>query len=191
LIEDAAVGAGAGWVPWVILVVEAVTGGAVLRAAGRIFLGWGAGHDPLLSRRDEGERADEPARVPPRTAWVSTSLVVVLVAGGLALGLAPGLADAATAAAHRFTAEPGPGAATPPSVQAFVLAALSTAAAAGVAALTLGLHRRVPLRWLGVLTRGPVAVLRAAHSGHTGDYVTWIAVGTLAVGAALVLTAVG
>src|SRR5207244_1687806 len=41
LVEDAASSAGYHWVPWVFGITAAVTAGAVLRATGRIFLGWG------------------------------------------------------------------------------------------------------------------------------------------------------
>jgi multicomponent Na+:H+ antiporter subunit D len=63
---------------------------------------------------------------------------------------------------------------------------LTLAGAVGVAATALA---RGPLRDLlgGVPGRGVragLAGMRTLHSGHVGDYVTWLIVGTVALGAA-------
>jgi multicomponent Na+:H+ antiporter subunit D len=204
MIEEAAGAAGYGWVAAVFVLASALTGGAVLRSAGRIFFGWGP-----VDERDEyfpvgGEEADPELAYPhdrvPRTLTVT---MIALLAGGLALGLVPGLADDAAGAAARFVdrgayaatvlhGEPTPLAGAgavhvpEPGVRDWLLALLTVAGAFSLAAVALlrgplhDLPRGAPGRWL----RAALGGLRLLHSGHVGDYVTWLVVGTVALGAA-------
>ena len=64
LLESASSEAGNGWLVAVFVIVSALTGGAVLRVTGRVFLGWGpsAGPDPSQARAAEervGRRLSE------------------------------------------------------------------------------------------------------------------------------------
>ena len=60
LIEDAASTAGYPWVAWILGVSAALSGGAVLRATARIFLGWGAEEAERLPRgRSDDEASSE------------------------------------------------------------------------------------------------------------------------------------
>src|SRR4051794_29388523 len=69
LVEDAAAKAGYGWMPAVMVVVAALTGGALLRVAVRVFLGRGrpAPEDPH-SAAAGGEEPDEGAEPVASTA---------------------------------------------------------------------------------------------------------------------------
>src|SRR6185437_13600111 len=64
LLDEASSGAGQGWLVAVFIAASALTGGAVLRVAGRIFLGWGPseGPDPLQARaaQEQGDELNEP-----------------------------------------------------------------------------------------------------------------------------------
>lgn len=195
LIEDAAGHAGAAWLPWVLLVTEALTGGAVLRATGRIFLGAGRATDPLLSREHDRGEQEEPENPPGRSAILMTVPVVVLIAGGLLVGFIPHVADRTADAAVRFIARPrhlGHTAAHAPEIgtTAYLFGVGATLAALAFAYLSLagnrlvaGVRGRVE-QWL----RRPADALHSLHSGHIGDYVTWLTIGVTAVGAAYLLT---
>jgi multicomponent Na+:H+ antiporter subunit D len=107
MIDDAAVQVGHGWVAIVLVLSSMLTGGAVLRATGRIFRGWG----------QESERGDEyhvrGGEVDPelryrhdRVPLTMTVPMVALLVFGLALGFVPGLADSARRAGARFVDRP-------------------------------------------------------------------------------------
>ncbi|MFN2534690.1 MAG: proton-conducting transporter membrane subunit, partial [Pseudonocardiaceae bacterium] len=106
LIEESAHRVGVGWVPWLLLIAEAITGGTVLRATGRIFLGLGSTQDSALSRQDDDSPEEEPSNRTGRNLVLLVAPVVALIAGGLAVSFIPHLADAAVTAAHRFVARP-------------------------------------------------------------------------------------
>jgi multicomponent Na+:H+ antiporter subunit D len=199
MIEEAAAHAGHGWVAAVFVLASAATGGAVLRSAGRIFFGWGRAAEhpddfPVLGEETDPELAYTRARV-PRTLTATT---VTLLVFGLALGLVPGLADDAVGAAERFMhrgayaatvldGAPSPdfaASAIAPGALDVLYAVLSLAGAIGLAGIAL---RRGPLRdqlpgMAGRTLRTGLLTLRALHSGHVGDYVTWLVVGTVALG---------
>jgi multicomponent Na+:H+ antiporter subunit D len=201
LIEEAAVHEGHGWVAVVFVLASILTGGAVLRSAGRIFFGWGPAderQDHFAVRGDEADPELEYRR--DRVPLPLTVTTVALLAGGLAVGLVPGLGDDAAGAAARFVEREAyaatvlhgaPSAREPvdlagPGLRDWMLAVLTMAGALGVATLSL---RFGPLRDLlpGAAGRGvrtALAGLRGLHSGHVGDYVTWLVVGTLTLGIA-------
>lgn len=208
MIEEAGSEVGYGWIAIVFVVASALTGGAVLRSAGRVFFGWGRDDEehedfPILGEEADPE-LDHPREDIPLTL---TATMVVLIVGGLGLGLVPGLASDAVGAAARFIdrssyaaavlgggASPGavvpvprPSAQVPtPGLRDWLLAFLTVFSALGLAAIALF---RGPLRDLlpgasGRGLRAGLSGLRALHSGHVGDYVTWLVVGTVALGAA-------
>ena len=181
--EDAASHEGLWWVSPVLVVASALVGGAVLRVVRTVFLGRG----PVPPRHPaclEADVEEEPERGRTPAATIVTG--TVLLALGLAWGLAPGVLDAATHVAARFTdngayaasvlrgavaAGPAP-AGAPPTTAAWLYGLAS-----GALAVALAFVRTVP--------EGP---LRALHSGRIGDYVAWTAVGAAAVAAAFALT---
>ncbi|MFF1697781.1 complex I subunit 5 family protein [Streptomyces sp. NPDC058257] len=155
------------------LVVSVVTGAAVLRTGARVFLG--AGPRPDRSSSPASTSGDEePETCEPLGRRVPLPMVAVpaaLLAGTLAVGLVPALAAGAGRAFG------GPEAAVPHWTPAALLTgALSTACAAGCAALAV--RRAAP-------AESPLwtAPLRRLHSGHIGDYVAWFVLGTAALGA--------
>ena len=162
---------------------SALTGGAVLRASGRIFLGLGTAGEGPDEFSVPGDEVDPEAsyrrdRVPLTMTIPTIALLVI----GLAVGLVPGLAGDATAAAARFVDRPAyvatvlDGAPSPdtsgtfagPDAKDWLFAALAMGGAISLAAV--GLLRG---RLRETLGRGPrrsaragLAGLRALHSGH-------------------------
>ena len=205
LVEGVALDDGRWWVPAVFLAVSALVAGAVLRAAGVVFLGLGP---PADDEGEEAHEAEEEAGEPetPERGRAPVFMLVppaVLLATALALGLVPDLSEHAVAAAERFQdprayaaavlqgAEPA-AAKLAPAGPTWTDAALSLAAAAaafGVAGVALFRHR-LPLgfrRRAGTVRGWVLERPLAWHSGHVGDYVAWLVAGTAALGAVFAL----
>ncbi|MFZ3566485.1 complex I subunit 5 family protein [Streptomyces sp. BH097] len=166
--EEAAGAAGTA----LFLAVSAVTGGAVLRVAARVF--WGVGPRPERAGAATTTGGDEEPETRERLRRVPLPMLAVpalLLAGALAAGLVPAFAaavgrafDAPAALAPHWTAA------------SVVTGLLSTVCAAGCAALSLRRGAPAePYAW--------TAPLRRLHSGHIGDYVAWFVLGTALLGA--------
>jgi multicomponent Na+:H+ antiporter subunit D len=206
LIEAAATEQGFGWVTVVFVAASLLTGAAVLRAGARIFLGWGPQGEGTDDFRAPTREVDSELRYPhdrvPRTMTVPA---LALLAGGLLVGLVPGVAEALTTAAGTFVDRAGYAAqvlagrpeSAPPHAPApeltwveWLSGVVTTAGALGLAWLALAtgpLRAAVP----GVAGRGlrrGLTALRTLHSGHVGDYVTWLVVGVVVLGAAFAVT---
>jgi multicomponent Na+:H+ antiporter subunit D len=179
-------GAHADGKPWVVIVVgfgTACTGGAVLRATGRIFFGWGAvpGDEQRAPTEEEQENADRPL-------WLMLLPMVLLLT--LAVLGGPAAQQLATRASLAFmhpdnaallglaTSRPLIQAASSPPPAA-ISAWISVVAALAIAGFSLG-REHLP----GKISKIPNSVLRpvfagleALHSGLIGDYIAWAAVG--------------
>jgi multicomponent Na+:H+ antiporter subunit D len=203
ILESAASSAGFPWIGAVATFTAILTGGAVLRATARVFLGWGP-REPLETpaeleaKQEERETRGARGRLPV-VMWAPAA---ALVAGALVVGLTGGLSAATEAAAATVEDRKGyaaavlgdgglpergaqePGRRGP---MAGVLSAIGAAAAA-----LLGLFRgRLPasLReaaWF--VWRPPLMALRTVHSGHVGDYVTWLILGLAVLGGTFAAT---
>jgi multicomponent Na+:H+ antiporter subunit D len=121
LLVDAADRAGLPWLEIVIAFSVIASSGAVLRAAGRIWLGWGHGEssgretgtadDPGEESRDEsgtadadsGQRDRERSGRPRRVPLTMILPPLALLAIGLGLGLTSGLEEHAVTAAAAFS----------------------------------------------------------------------------------------
>ena len=205
LIEEAAKHDGYAWLPLVFVVASGLTGGAVLRASGRVFLGWGPVRDPITAGAVAAPDEVDPEleyrhdRV-PRTM---TLPAIALATAGLALGLVPGLRDAVLeagsafvdragyaadvlhgAAGHRAEAEPIR------PVLGNVLSGLLTIALAVYLAGAALFRERMPESLVWTETSGTWLVerLRGLQTSHAGDYVTWLTVGAVTLAAVFALT---
>ncbi len=182
--------------PWLIAVfvlASAATGATVLRAAARVFAG--AGRRPREHHEapettgggEEPEIRGPSRRVPPPMLAVPA----LLLCGSLAVGLLPGVSRQLAEAARLFTDRAGylaavfghnHPAAKPPAAdwtaEGVALGLASAALAVAFAAAALWATPRDAHR--------AVTPLRRLHSGHMGDYVSW-----LVVGIAALLVAVG
>jgi multicomponent Na+:H+ antiporter subunit D len=204
LLEAASSEAGYGWLIALFLIVSALTGGAVLRVTGRVFLGWGPaeGPDPGQARAAE-ERVDEERDTRERTP-VSMMLVpaVLLILAAIA-GLVPGAVPAVERGAARFVDHAAyaqwvlAGAhVTWPHVTTSHIAATDVvyalvAVAGAFAAAAVGLFGR-PLREslpsaIRTPARAIVRQVRFVHSGHIGDYVAWWSAGASLLGGVCLL----
>lgn len=201
LAEDGLSDAGFGWAGVLFVGVSALTGGAVLRAGMRVFLGMGTPPNVEGDTRGTGEHreTDKGVRDAPVTMLAAA---VALLAGGLILGLFPGLAALAQDAAHQLLDSAGYAAAAldgvrampPPTPQVVTWNSAGLLLGIGSALLalliaTIALYSDRPLqrlRWVLPVLSLPLRALRAAHSGHLGDYVVWLLLGVtlLAIGIA-------
>jgi multicomponent Na+:H+ antiporter subunit D len=186
MIEDAATTEGLGWLAPVLVVASALVGGGVLRVVRTVFLGRGPvpPRHPACREADEEESELERGRTP----WATIATGTALLALGLAWGLVPGLVDAATGAAARFTDH----AAYPSSVLQGTTAGAPAPAGEGptTAAWLYGLASGVLAVGVAFLRTMPEGPLRDVHSGRIGDYVAWTAVGAAAVAGVFALTLV-
>ena len=165
-------------IPLTVLYVAAgaVTGGAVLRVTARVFLGLGPKPpDPAqYETTGSGEQPETGHRI-SRVPDTMTVVPAVLLAAALAVGVAPGFADVV---AHSVDEAGSAGVIdsvgwTPAGI---LLGLLSTLLAVGLAALAVTRPKLLaaPDRALP---------LRRLQSGHVGDYVTWVLVGAVLLGA--------
>jgi multicomponent Na+:H+ antiporter subunit D len=185
LIDDA----GGAFVTAALLLGGALTGGAVLRAAGRIFLGLGEvpGEESRAPSESEQEAANRPL-------W----LMMIPCALLLVLALVPsGAKELVAHALPRFMFPDGPsilgtGHAPPAPIALPAHAShpwlpwVSTLLAIAIAAFDLFRRHlpRVVVRGSGMLTTPIFSALDWVHSGLIGDYVAWIAVGLACFAAA-------
>lgn len=184
----------AGGLLFLFVLVSAVTGGAVLRAAAHVFLG--VGEKPRTTGPEtRGDEEPETGRTVWRLPRPMVAVAGLLLAGALAVGTVPAAARAVSAAAWAFTDHAGYAAAvldgrrlpsphvphTWWSPAGVGLGLLSAALAVGLAVLAV--RAALPTgRW--------TAPLRRLHSGHVGDYATWTVAG-IGLVAALALWPIG
>lgn len=195
IIEDAAATAGYPWLSVVLVLASICTGGAVLRVAGHVFLGWGHRREDKQATAEGEERESESGGPSTRTPAVMFVPALVLLVAAFLLGFVPHLGPGVEVAAARFENQtayiaavlPGVAHGAPlaplepanPTVSMVVSGFIATAGAIVYALLALFGHR-LP-EGLGKLGRRvsdpPLMLLRALQSGHPGDYVTWLTVG--------------
>ncbi|MBV8590530.1 MAG: hypothetical protein JO212_10810 [Acetobacteraceae bacterium] len=185
LVDTSAAQSGDGWVAALLILGAALTGGAVLRAAGRIFLGWGEvpGEEEAAPTEEEQEKANRPL-------WLMLLPCAALL--GLALLSGKAGAEFVAKALHHFVSPDtreilGMASAPAPDIQIAVstpephpfLPWLAMTLSLGIALFDLSRAKLPgPLVRATQLLTGPLfRVLNALHSGLIGDYVMWIAVG--------------
>ena len=201
LMEEAAVEAGQPWLVGLFVLVAALTSAALLRATGRVFCGLGRREGPAAAAP---RPPDEAAIRHPHVHATQVVPAVALLAGAVAVGLAPGLAGQAQDAAAQFTDRPAYAAAVlqgaggpvpagthPPLHLAgpALWAALSALLGLGLALAAL-LPDRLPDRLRGGVARGwgpAAAMLRSLHNGSIADSVTWLVVGMAGFGTLLAI----
>lgn len=193
LIEESASAVRMPWVTGIFLLTSMLVAASVLRATVRVFMGWGATNEQdAESPPPEKEEPETQATGKPTPA-VMIAPAAILIILACASGIVPHLeTQALTAAAHfqdrltyaGVTLHVGlRGHVHTPEAPELHLSSLLLAAgslAGAVALAWLLLLRRVP-GILGAVARlfvEPIVKrLRAMHSGHIGDYITWQVVG--------------
>lgn len=172
LLDAASQAEGTDWAVIAMLFAAALTGGAVLRAAGRIFIGWGE------TPGEEARSPTEPEEEHERPFWLMLPPSVLLLAAALFSG------DRAAQFAHAAIGpfiHPTGGAPLPPLPHAPhpFFPWLSMGLAIAIAAFDLARRHlpRVMVRISNMLTEPWFRLLGRLHNGVIGDYVAWIAVG--------------
>lgn len=187
------------WLEAVFVVVSALTGGAVLRAGLRIFVGLGERPSPGPETKEQPEgnegrrRHALRVRVPP----------IVLLAAATALAVVPGVASTAhrsgdavsDTAAYRAAVLHGVRVVTPavPHETLWHLSTVLPGLLAVLLAAVFAVAELWPSRRPQVLQRAlrPVRAstrwLHAVHRAHVGDYVSWVLVGFAVLGVTLLL----
>jgi multicomponent Na+:H+ antiporter subunit D len=202
--EGAVEASGYGWAIAVFILASGMTAGAVLRAAGTIFAGWGEDEPPESEQPQEQDEERETLKPHDRTPLTMLIPTLALTLAALAIGFLPGLDHAVEQAAARFTDAPAYAGAVlhgrgafesiePKGLKAvdFLWSGLSLALALAVAAVSL-FGGRLEMAALAPLRRRAEAgleLLGTIHSGHVGDYVAWMtaAAGGLAVAVGLIV----
>lgn len=162
------------------LLGAALTGAAVLRAAGRIFLGLGEdpGDEAGAPSEEEREKADRPL-------WLMLAPCCVLLMLDVATPqnwvrtLVPGAVAAFTRGTMTAAIQDGPA----------WTSWISVAIAVALAAYALFRHTlpRFIVRPFSAGQSLPTRGLEALHSGLIGDYVAWLAVGLALIAGALAM----
>jgi multicomponent Na+:H+ antiporter subunit D len=199
MIDGAAREAGYAWLPPVLLAASVLTGAAVLRASGRIFLGWGpsGGEEAEAPTERESERSDRPV-------WLMLLPAAILLCASIGLEFLPHLERGMGRTARLFVMPDAyaqavlDGAPWPrPAAPAFVPPTgtfermLPPLAALGIAGMALfrGRLRPLPVAAAGRVIHLLLNPLQTVHSGHVGDYVSWLVFGLAMLGTGLFLAA--
>jgi multicomponent Na+:H+ antiporter subunit D len=198
LLDSAALDAGFPWLPSVFVVSSMLTGGAVLRVAGRVFLGWGPAEASEGPQAEEAREEDDEESAPPdRTPLPMLVVPALLLGAAIVVGLIPGAVPGIEVAAAHFTDHASvlkwvlhgsvtlaPAATSHVEGFDYLYGAGAAVGAVSLAALGLfgrPLRERLPDRLLAP----PVAalhLLRRLHSGHIGDYIAWWTAGAALLG---------
>ncbi|HTU48374.1 MAG TPA: proton-conducting transporter membrane subunit [Bryobacteraceae bacterium] len=184
MIAAAGQKAGMSWLSWVFVFAGAVTSAAVLRTGGHIFLGWGSAKEQNQAPKHE-EKPETKAghgRTPATMFLPAAGLAVA----GLSLGALPCIQQTTFAAADRFEnshayvarvldAAPFPTlrneSASPDEWPMGLLTAFAGLAIAAADLATSG------KRTISAILAAPIDLLHRLHSGHIGDYVTFLVLG--------------
>ena len=205
LLEDGASAAGYDWLIVIFIFASAMTGGAVLRVSGRVFLGWGPreGPHPEQARAAE-EEVEETRGGHDHTPVLMVGVPAMLLVGALVAGLIPGAVPGAERFAAQFVTHRNyalwvlhgvrvPLPELPPSHVSgadyaySAISALGAVLAAGVGLFGRGLREQVP-RAVARPVQSAVAVVRGVHDGHIGDYIAWWSAGVSLIGGICLVT---
>jgi multicomponent Na+:H+ antiporter subunit D len=188
----------------VFIFVSAMTGGAVLRIAGRVFLGWGPSEGPDPSQaRAAHERVDEERGPRSHTPIMMKVVPAVLLLGAALLGFVPGAVPGVERAAARLADHAayarwvlGAGHVSwprvaPSHVKAVEVLSGVLALAGSIAVAALGLFGRSLRDSIPSAIREPartgLRTLRYLHSGQIGDYIAWWSAGASVLGTVFLL----
>ncbi|GAC1358345.1 MAG: hypothetical protein NVSMB3_05380 [Acidobacteriaceae bacterium] len=187
------------WISWIFLLAGALTAAAVLRVGMHTFLGLGS--CPLTDRSAQVDELPETPDGNQRTPWYLFTPPALCIVAAILLTFAPAVHRGVLESATRLLAQPTyittvfkGSAASPdlPDVHPDLLPAALRGSAAGLLALALAassvFRQRLPraLR-IGAFLEGPLLPLRELHSGHPGDYVLWLTVGTATLGFSILI----
>jgi multicomponent Na+:H+ antiporter subunit D len=196
LTSNAADAKGINWVSYAFLVSGALTAGAVFRVGLHAFLGWG--EEPISDRSAQVDEKPE-TRQKQRRPWYLAAPPIACLGAAIALMFAPHVRQEALMAANRMESHAAylhavyKGTLLPLKVPEGMDLSTRTAGIHGAVASLMGLvlaltsvFRTRLRRWFraGAFLEGRLGGLRALQSGHVGDYVLWMTIGTVVLGGA-------
>ena len=203
IAEEAVSKSGYAWGPAMFVLVSAITGGAVLRVALRVYFALGpepqqTDQDVSTSGEEEGTDTEGESTL-HRVPTTMAAAIVTMLLIGLATGCVPGVAASISQAVAHFTdrvsyvAQALHGMAPhhlPPVPEAHwtwlgVGLSVLSAVLAVIFALVAIYGQRLPrlLRTAVRYVDPPLRVVRGLHSGHVGDYVAWLVAGVVGLAA--------
>lgn len=202
LIEASARPLGLAWLTWIIVAAAALTGAAVLRFVARVFWGWGY-HEKEAVKGAKVEEGQETEKSHYRTPIYMVGPAAILMLLGVVIGLSRQLLRGVEDSTNIFQNRHAYIAAVLNGVQSDVFQTsvsqphvfdhifeglFVVAFALLVAVMTLFRSRlfKSPIPGGGVVRSG-VEYLQRFHSGHVGDYVTWLVVGASVFGGLMVV----
>lgn len=202
LIEAAAHPLGLSWLKWAVIASAVLTGAAVLRFVGRVFLGWGYFEKEAVKGakvKEQPETEESHYRIPLVMFGPAATLMIL----GLAMGLSRRLLNAVEASAamfqnrvayinavlkgpHFISFQPPT---TQPHVSSFVFEGMFAVTLAFLMAVLTLFRDRLFKRPIfgGRLVESGARYLQQFHSGLVGDYVTWLLVGASVFGGLLMV----
>ncbi len=205
LIEEAAARVHQHWLSWLFLATSILTGGAVLRVAGSVFLNRAPGGGRESKSASAAHEVQETHGSSREFPLVMLSMAVLMVIIPAVSGFfSRSLATSTQAAAERFSdravyahavldGKPSGGVNATESVNLTLKGVIlgCTAAAGAVALALFELYReRLPKflwrAWHPIVGRF-ITFLQRLQSGHVGDYIAWLVIGSLLLGAGFVV----
>jgi multicomponent Na+:H+ antiporter subunit D len=183
------------WVSWLMHFGAIVTAAAVLRACGRIFLGWGP-HERDAPGPETEDEEPPPAGPISASMWLPAAVLVALAFASTALPrdaslrTAARMLDSASWARQvidqgpvEFPAAPAP---EPEKPWPGIVSALLAVALAGAT-----LHRKSLPRWargaVGAVWLPLAGALRDLHTGDVSDQIAWLTLGAAVFGGCMLL----
>jgi multicomponent Na+:H+ antiporter subunit D len=197
-IETATSDLGQSWTQWIFIFASGLTGAAVFRVAGRVFLGSGRKEDAETAGAkkisEEPETTGGRHRLPASMFIPAAALVVIALAAGLApqfrhgaLFGATGFTDTLAYRAHvleSVAVSVHPPAEAPVKLMAVLRGLIPSVAGLLLAWFALSPYWPREKPYTVPVERGLLAV-RKLHSGHVGDYVAFLAFGAAVYGGVL------
>jgi multicomponent Na+:H+ antiporter subunit D len=201
LIEEGVQSIGQSWSQWIFILASALTSAAVLRGAGRIFLGWGQieTEEQKSPTEHEKKETEEKADTLPLMMIVTPTMMAILpILWGACFFLIPSTEAAAEKFMQsvKYSATVLDGTPTGPIEAArsvsispdSIMLAISTGLLAVLIALGDLFGDRLPpalARGFGSTIDVLLNPLRALHSGDFRDYAAWLAMGATLFGGAM------
>lgn len=197
MLQSSARQEGYGWIVWVSTAADVLVSAAIFRFAARTFADLGPSQATEPEQPQKTEEKPETKKGSPGTPPVMFIPAALLTLAGLLLGVSHGLQTLMVTAASRFEDHAGyirrvldnipvppPTAASVPR-EDMLHGVVTIVVAFALAVFFLIWERgRKSLKYVAK----PVILVRDLHSGHVGDYVTWLVFGIAAFGAAALLS---
>jgi len=196
IIEESVRTAGYGWIIFLFLYESIITGGAMLRASGRIFLGWGSRSVSKSEKSEEEEDEEKETENILAIPAVMTSPIVFLLLFALVTGVYLQFNPQLDISFNEFQSRewyqslvfnkplPEITIITHPIKTNFLSGIISVIGIIAVSFFSL-FRKYIPIKVLnlsGKLFNPALLKLKSVHSGLVGDYIVWLLLGITLIG---------